>query len=82
LACEKISEEPVWSDENDDFYNCPFRFILDNTNDFLSRYDAIKQGWTLPLPYDKTLSRFIEASKYYEQQYSKFLEQKHHNTSE
>ena len=82
LACEKISAEPIWSDENDDFYNCPFHFISYSTFDLLSRYDAIKQGWALPLSYDKTLNRFVEAIEYYEKQYNKFYNQKHHKASE
>ena len=45
LGCEKTTLEAVWEDEEDAFFNCPFNFISSSTIDFLSRYDALKNGW-------------------------------------
>jgi hypothetical protein len=65
-GCEKPTEVPFLSDEDDDFYNCPFLFVAPNTFDFLEKYDIIKSGVVSPLPYGDTSNRFIEAVRYYE----------------
>jgi hypothetical protein len=75
-GCEKPTEQPIWSDDVDDFYNCPFRFIASCTFDFIERYDAIKTGMCTGLPYDKTINRFLVAVKIYENYFNRFYDEK------
>lgn len=75
-GCEKAAEYPIWSDEDGDFYNCLVRFITPSTYDFLSRYDAIKNGWAVGLPFDNTLNRFVEAVNIFEHHLAKFEAEK------
>jgi hypothetical protein len=53
------------------------RFVAPNAHDFLERYDAIKSGICSKLPYDKTLSRFLEAVQEYEKHFNRFYKEAH-----
>jgi hypothetical protein len=70
-GCEKPAQVPIYEDEQDAFYNCPWRFVSASTIDFLQRYNDLKNGIVAALPYNQTLNRFLEAVHYFDGEYEK-----------
>ena len=76
MGCEVAAQQAIYEDDEDSFFTCPFKFISPSVADFLSRYDALKDGWTRGLPYDKTLNKFLEAIRCFEGYLAKFKSDK------
>jgi hypothetical protein len=77
-GCNKPTENPVWVDDEDEYFTCPFKFYINcpSARDFLKRYDDLKDGIVAPLPYDKTLAKFLEAVSFFNGEYCRFLKDK------
>jgi len=76
LGCETPTQEAVWEDEDDVFFNCPIRFITENVWAFIKKYDAIKNGICRPKEYEQTAARFIQAANFFEKEILRFTKAK------
>jgi hypothetical protein len=77
LGCESPTQTPAaWLDENEEWFNCPIRFINKSTLDFIEKYDAYRNKMATPPDFDKQSARFNIAVKYFESELSRFIEMK------
>ena len=75
LGCEKpLKDAATWIGPDDEFYNCPIRFITDSTYDFIEKYDCRK--FYTGNQYEKESAKFLLAVRIFERYLSKFMEMK------
>ena len=67
LGCEEPTQLAVWDDGEDEFFNCPIRFISD---EIYFWYDKYKHGTRLE--YEELNCRYSEAVNYYEYQLQRY----------
>jgi len=64
-GCEEPTQMAVWEDDDDEFYNCPLRFITDQTAEWYKEY-AYYQDFPGAAPaYRQMPAKFLEAISYY-----------------
>jgi len=77
-GCEKPTQMPstIRLDPDEEWYNCPLRFISQSVHDFLGKYDAYKKGLSTPPDYDDQAQKFIEAVNVFEYYIGKYVNAK------
>lgn len=79
LGCEKPAQIPAdWFGTNEEWYNCPIKFLMSSVNEFFDKYDLYKSGLATPPDYDLQSAKFILAVRIYESYLGKFIEEKKH----
>ena len=74
LGCDKPMETAAtWLGEEDEFYNCPIKFITENTGQFFEKYDSYKNGIATPPDYEKQSAKFFIALRTFEYYLDKFI---------
>jgi len=77
MGCEKpLETAATWLGEEDEFYNCPVRFITTSTRDFLEKYDSYRSRMATPPDFEKQSANFISAIGIFERSVDKFLKLK------
>lgn len=67
LGCEKPTLEPAWYfSKEEEWYNCPRKFVMDSTIDFIKEYDALKNNIAAPEKFNEQSAKFIEAIEVFE----------------
>ena len=75
-GCNAPSEVGVkWFNDEDDFWNCPIKFISQGVYEFLEKYDAYKSQLATPPDYEKQAAKFWEGVKALESYLVKFHKQ-------
>lgn len=73
LGCENPTQTPAaWLDENEEWYNCPLKFIPMSVIDFLEKYDAYKNSIASPPDFENQSAKFIIAVRYFENHINKY----------
>lgn len=73
-GCDKPTEAPAcWLGEEDKFYNCPIRFILQSVYELVEKMDSYKARLSTPPAFENQSARFLLGVKVYEHYYSKFI---------
>lgn len=76
-GCEIPVETPAtWLGPEEEFYNCPMRFIMANTFDLIEMMDSYKSGYCVAPDYDRQSAKFMAAVKIYERYLNHFTEVK------
>jgi len=79
LGCEEPTQTPAyWFDEDEEWWNCPLRFIPQGIYEFLEIYDSYKAGLSAPLEYDKQSAKFNMAVRAFNSYMVQFSEEKSH----
>ena len=77
LGCDGPTQTPAaWLDEEEQWYNCPIKFINQSSLDFIEKYDAYKNKMATPPDYEKQSARFNMAIRFFESELSRFIEMK------
>jgi len=77
LGCfESLEIAANWLGDEDDFFNCPRKFIMQSSYDFLEKYDLYKSNFATPCDYEKQSARFLIAKKIFENFVNAFIELK------
>jgi hypothetical protein len=75
-GCIEPLEKPArWIDEDEDWYNCPVRFICRSASDFLEEYNAYKKQIATPPVFGSHSAKFLEAVWVFEGMIAKFHEE-------
>ena len=72
LGCERplVTAATWW--EEDEFYNCPIRFIMQSTYEVIEKIDSYKNGLSTPPDFERHSAKFLLAVKTFENHLSKF----------
>ena len=62
----------TWLGTDDEFYNCPIRFLMPSVIEFVDKMDSYKSKLSTPPDYEKHSSKFLVGVKAYEHYYHKF----------
>jgi hypothetical protein len=77
LGCEQPTQVPAtWLEAEEEFYNCPIRFIPTCCYEFIEKYNAYKNKMATPPDYEKQSARFNQAVKVFENYLNQFIEEK------
>jgi hypothetical protein len=79
FGCESPLQVPAvyFGDiEDEEWYNCPMRFITQSSYDFLNEYDAYKSGMAEPMKYGKQSAKYFEAVRTFDHYLSMFSNMK------
>jgi hypothetical protein len=73
FGCDKPTQDPSqWLDEDGQWFNCPIKFVSDDSKEFIQEYDSYKDNGSMPLKYNEQSHKYLEAKRTYE-----FFEQKY-----
>lgn len=60
LGCDSpLKVAATWLGEEDEFFNCPIRFIMENTYELLDKMDSYKSGLSSPPCFEKQSAKFL-----------------------
>ena len=77
LGCDKPLEVAArWLGEEDEFFNCPVRFIMENSYELLEKMDGYKNNLFAPLGYEKQSAKFVVGVRILDNYIAKFSEMK------
>lgn len=76
LGCEESTQVAVWEDDEDEFYNCPRKFITESVIDFYDELSVYKEIPGSSPKFENFSNKFLEGFKYYTQQYNRFYSAK------
>lgn len=76
IGCDKPTKNPAKWWHDDEFYNCPIRFIMQSTYEFLEKIDSYRSGLSTPPDYEKQSARFLLAIKVFDHYIYKFTQLK------
>lgn len=77
LGCEEPTQTPAfWFEKDEEWFNCPLKFITEEVLDFLNEYDSLKTNLARPKEYGEQSSKFYEAVRVLENNISKFVKEK------
>lgn len=77
LGCETpIKTAATWLGPDEEFYNCPIRFIMSNSYEFLEKYDSYHSGLSTPPDFERHSAKFLLAVKVFDSYVRNFTEMK------
>jgi hypothetical protein len=77
LGCDQPTQTPArWLDEDEEWYNCPMRFIPSSVVSFILEYDSYKDKWSTPPRYGDFGAKFLQAKIYLENCLNKYTAMK------
>lgn len=65
-----------WLDADEDWYNCPLKFVNNSIYDFIMKYDSYKNGTATPPDFEMQSARFNQAVRFFDSKVSEFIEMK------
>jgi hypothetical protein len=71
LSCDAPSQDAVWEDGENEFFNCPVRFISQAVSDWYNEH-AYNDRYKSARMYEKQAETYIEALDYYDRCMGKF----------
>ena len=75
LGCDGPTQAPArWLDENEEWFNCPIKFIKQDALDFLDKFDSYKNNISTPPDYENQAARFLEAVGYFNSCVNRYTE--------
>lgn len=72
LGCEKPLEIAAAWWEEDQFYNCPIKFITQNSYELIEKMDSYKNGLSTPPDFERHSAKFLLGVKTFENYLAKF----------
>lgn len=75
LGCEKSTQDAVWADEEDTYYNCPLKWISESITSWYSEYNYIKEFGS-SLPYSECSNCWLECWDCYRSELNNFEKMK------
>jgi hypothetical protein len=77
FGCNEPLQVPAtWFGEEEQFFNCPMKFITSGCVDFLEKYDSYKKGFATPPDYEKQAAKFWEGVRSFESNMNKCMAMK------
>ena len=73
-GCERPTQAAVWTNDGEEFYNCPIRFVPDNVWAWFSELTFAEQFHQIK-PYSEMPARWIEALHYLKNMMDRYTEQ-------
>jgi pyruvate/2-oxoacid:ferredoxin oxidoreductase beta subunit len=71
LGCDTPAQAAVWGDDEDEFFNCPIRWLGSNTSSWYDRYRYYQESGRWP-EYETVNNRFWEAVLFYKSECVRF----------
>jgi hypothetical protein len=72
LGCDKPMEiAATWLGPDEEFYNCPIRFIMQNSCELLEKMDSYKTGLSTPPDFENHSAKFLLGVKVFDHYYRK-----------
>jgi hypothetical protein len=73
-GCETPVETPAtWLGPEEEFYNCPIRFITAGTYKMIEKMDSYAEGFSTPPDYDNQSARFLEGVRLFKHYLNHFI---------
>jgi len=73
LGCEvPLKFAALWLSDEDEFYNCPIKFIMQSSRELIEKMDSYKNGLSTPPEFEKQSAKFLLGVRVYEGYLSKF----------
>ena len=64
MGCEAPLEiAATWLGEEDEFFNCPVRFIMENSYELIEKMDSYKNGLSTPPNFENHSAKFLLGAK-------------------
>jgi hypothetical protein len=77
LGCENTTQTPAaWLDEDEEWHNCPIKFVSQSVIDFMEKYDSYKNKMATPPDFENQSAKFNSAVRIFESYLSKYNEMK------